>query len=45
MNVEIGSEYNVVSPTVEGYIADQGTIIGTMSASGFTTVVTYTKNK
>lgn len=45
MNVEIGSEYNVVSPTVEGYIADQGAIIGTMTASGFTTVVTYTKNE
>lgn len=42
-SVVIGTEYSVPSPTINGYTPDKPVVSGTMTASGVTETVTYTK--
>ena len=42
-SVVIGTEYSVTSPTINGYTPDKPVVSGTMTASGVTETVTYTK--
>ena len=41
--VTIGESYSVTSPTVTGYTPDKATVTGTMTSSGVTETVTYSK--
>ncbi len=43
--VDYTDSYNVVSPVIKGYTADQKVISGTMQIDGVTINVIYTKNK
>ena len=42
-SVVIGTEYSVTSPTINGYTPDKPVVSGTMTASGVTETVTYSK--
>ena len=43
--IEVGKEYSVESPAVEGCTPDKAVVTGTMSADGYSTTVTYTANE
>ncbi len=43
-NIAYGNSYSVVSPSIDGYTADQLTVAGTLYGNDKEIVVTYTKN-
>lgn len=45
LTVNAGATYEVVSPTLTGYLADKPVVRGTMPADGLHVVVTYTPNR